>query len=472
MRDLGRTCAAIAAGVSGFGHAEGAGGSLWSVGYEHPVHGGWRLYPFGGIIAFMTQRHEDEANGEHVAPTTHARQSASGKPPGPPRAKDYVVQVVADMDELAAFIEGWEDLARNALEPSPSCEWWMLIPSMRHQLPGRHVQVALIHETDGAASDKRVLCGVFPFEMERLHPRLPATVIRSWNHMYAVSAIPLVRRECANACVRAFFAWVRRSQSASALVHWPEVRVEGEFHSALQAVAEEDGLDTLTEKSWSRAVFRPGRVAQEGGRIDHRRLRRYAKRLSELGELVFDSVGPDERTDSWLEEFVELELRGWKGRMGTAFGSAAPHRAWLADIVGEGHRRGRVMLLALRLDGKPIAMKVNVLGPPGAYAFKITFDEAHIKYSPGVQLEIENIRRMQALPAIEWMDSLALPGNAMINRIWPERTAIVSILVAPGRLPGRILLALLPLLRLVGRLRRRKPPRESADPDESGSEQS
>ena len=96
------------------------------------------------------------------------------------------------------------------------------------------------------------------------------------------------------------------------------------------------------------------------------------------------------------------------------------------------------MMLALRLNGRRIACKCNFLAGPGSFAFKIAFDEAYARYSPGKLLEVENIRLAHERPGLEWMDSCADPFNT-------------------GRWAGDLVTSAIPMLKWLSRtLRRRK----------------
>ena len=86
---------------------------------------------------------------------------------------------------------------------------------------------------------------------------------------------------------------------------------------------------------------------------------------------------------------------------------------------------------------------------------KIAFDDAFAKYSPGALLELENIRAAHANPEIHWLDSLAAPGHELMTRLWLDRLAIVTMLVAPGGLGADFVVGAFPLLRSVKRLLRR-----------------
>src|SRR5205085_9119351 len=99
--------------------------------------------------------------------------------------------------------------------------------------------------------------------------------------------------------------------------------------------------------------------------------------------------------------------------------------------------------LTLRLEGRPIACRCAFLAGEGAFAFKSSFDEEFATSSPGVLLELENIRRCRELPGLRWMDSCTSPDNEMINRLWQGRRTLHNVTVATGRrggdLPVRVL---------------------------------
>jgi hypothetical protein len=105
------------------------------------------------------------------------------------------------------------------------------------------------------------------------------------------------------------------------------------------------------------------------------------------------------------------------------------------------------MLLGLFLDDRPLALKCNFMTGDGGFAFKIAFDEAYRAFSPGFLLEIENVRRLHRRTDIRWMDSCADAQHAMINRLWPGRRTMATVLFGTGRAPGDLLVSLMPLLR-------------------------
>jgi hypothetical protein len=375
----------------------------------------------------------------------------------PEPESQYVVHSTDDWDSLTRWLDDWERLAPVALEPAPAAEHWMLLPALRHLAGAERVRVVVItvrRQVDGVPSE--TLCGVFPIVVRRMRG-FGSTLVEFWHHIYAVSAIPLVARSEARGCIAAFLRWVRETMPSSALVRVPEVRIEGAFYACLREVLAREQIDSAFEDCWSRSWFCPARDAGHYlsalGNSHHRKeWRRLERRLGENGTVAYHELGLQGDVRGWLDEFMALEAAGWKGREGSAFASELSHAAWLKEIGIEAFARGRLMMLTLRRDGVAVAVKLNLLVDGGGYTFKIAYDERLERFSPGVLLELENIRRLHERANVAWMDSLAAPGHPLMERVWSGKAAFASMLIAPGRFAGRVLLAARPLLRLASHL--------------------
>jgi hypothetical protein len=104
-------------------------------------------------------------------------------------------------------------------------------------------------------------------------------------------------------------------------------------------------------------------------------------------------------------------------------------------------------MLGMVLDGEFVALKCNFISGPVGFCFKIGFEERFRQYSPGVLLEIENVRHFHKERRLDWMDSCAEPNHPMIDRIWTERRTIQSIYIGLGGGASRFVIAVAPLLR-------------------------
>jgi hypothetical protein len=66
--------------------------------------------------------------------------------------------------------------------------------------------------------------------------------------------------------------------------------------------------------------------------------------------------------------------------------------------------------------------------------FKMAFDESMSRYSPGTQLVADLYDWVHADPTIACVDSCAAAGNEFANRLFPDRRAIGTILLAGDRI--------------------------------------
>lgn len=109
-------------------------------------------------------------------------------------------------------------------------------------------------------------------------------------------------------------------------------------------------------------------------------LRRRRRGLAKLGE-----VRAERSCDSaeLAKAGIELELRGWKGRAGTAMAQDADTRGFYTDLARVFGAQGRLALWALYLDERLIAFQFG-LEHRGSYALlKPAYDESLARYSPG-----------------------------------------------------------------------------------------
>ncbi len=133
-----------------------------------------------------------------------------------------------------------------------------------------------------------------------------------------------------------------------------------------------------------------------------------------------------------LEAFLTLEAEGWKGRRGTALGQSAALGRFTRSMALMLAREDRIRIDAIKLDGLPIAMGLVLRSGSNAYFWKTAFDERFARFSPGAHLA-DAIGRHQAEDAeLALTDSCAIPGHAMIDRLWPERMTVADVFVGPA----------------------------------------
>jgi len=127
-------------------------------------------------------------------------------------------------------------------------------------------------------------------------------------------------------------------------------------------------------------------------RKDAKEIRRLRRRLDEAGEIRFDVDDGSERLETLLDEWLEVEASGWKGRSGTAVASDPKTRDFYRSIAGWSAARGSLRLTFLRLDGRAIACELHVEEHGVLYNLKGGYDESLRKLAPGVISAYEALR--------------------------------------------------------------------------------
>ncbi len=384
------------------------------------------------------------------APPTAAVSTLSAKPSM--RAVE-----VRGLGALAERRADWDDLCREALEPNLFYESWMLLPAIEAFGEGLDLRFVLIYAEDRAdASAPAVLCGLFPIERKMRYKGLPFISFGLWRHLHCFLCTPPLRAGFERECLEAFFDWLRDAPDGGALMEFGWINTDGPFYEALAGYLNETGKTSFVSDQFTRALYRPGTDADsyltKAISKEHRRdYRRRHNRLSEKGRLEYVELEREADAEEWLEMFLTLEASGWKGLEGSAFGSDEAGRTFFIKAMTEAFDRGRLMMLAIKLDDSVVALKCNLLAGRGSFAFKIAYDEAYARFSPGVLLELENIRQLHERTEIEWMDSCAEPNHFMMNRVWTERRDIVDLVVSTGTKAGNLAISSFPLLRWISR---------------------
>jgi hypothetical protein len=359
---------------------------------------------------------------------------------------------VSGAHRLAEHVAAWDDLARHALEPNIFYESWMLLPALRAFGAGVDLLFVLVYGSRPDRPGVPVLNGFFPLERANQYKGLPLKLDRLWKHVHCFLCTPLLRAGHAHECLGVLLDWLKEQ---GRLLDLDFVSADGPFQQALIDVLNDRHALSYFDEHFNRALMHAGTASDDivglSGR--HRKeLRRLRRRLSEAGR--FECLRLESRDDlaGWLESFLELEASGWKGRQHTALREHQTERDFFVQVATGAFERGRLMMLGFHLNGRPVALKCNFLAPPGAFAFKIAYDEAFAHYSPGVLLEMENIEQIRKYhPEVAWMDSCAIAHHPMIDRLWTGRRTVQTLLVSAGSRRSDLVVSALPLLRWLRR---------------------
>jgi CelD/BcsL family acetyltransferase involved in cellulose biosynthesis len=151
-----------------------------------------------------------------------------------------------------------------------------------------------------------------------------------------------------------------------------------------------------------------------GRRSDFRRARR---RAAELGEVAFEMLAPRaDAFDALFDEAVAVEARSWKREAGTAIAADRAKERCFRHFFRSACEAGTFRLAFLRIGGRAVAMQMALEWQGRYWLFKIGFDEAYERCSPGTLLMLETI----GWAAARGLSAYELLGNVepWIARFW------------------------------------------------------
>jgi CelD/BcsL family acetyltransferase involved in cellulose biosynthesis len=319
----------------------------------------------------------------------------------------------------------WTALAARAAEPSPFAEHWFAAASLRHLAPGSGPRLLEVRRGDR-------LIGVGLLHVARSYGRMRIGHVRNWCHANQFLGTPLIARGEEARFWRAAIETLDDSDWAPNFLHIGDLVEGGPVHAGLVEAAAALGRACPVVHRAVRPLLQTALGPDDYYRRNIRSKRRgehkrHRARLSELGRLEVRRLDDPAEAPAWAEDFLALEAAGWKGRAGSALGCEAANAAFFREVIAGAAANGRLRFLRMDLDGRPIAMLNSLLSPPGAFGFKSTFDERYARYSPGILLQIEQLRILER-EDIAWTDSCA-HGEHPTAALWSERRAVVRVTV-------------------------------------------
>jgi len=326
---------------------------------------------------------------------------------------------------MARLLPDWAALANRSAVDNPFFHPDFAVPAMAQF--GRQVAVASVSGQDGR------LAAVAPFTRARLGRLAPAA--RLWSHKYGPLGTPLIAGGEVAGAVAALIDGLAPAASGASLVV-PDLPLDEPAAAAILAEAQKQRRPVAVIDRHERAVLDRRQVGGFDLRaaLPVRRRKEFARqfrRLADCGTVTLESATDRDHIRPSLEAFLTLESAGWKGRAGTALASSPATAAFVRSAVASRAASGGARIDMLALDGRPVAMLVSVIAGATAFTWKIAYDETFARFSPGAQLMLEAAPRIFAETSVSRIDSCADAGHPMIDRLWPGRMVVGTLVIGP-----------------------------------------
>src|SRR5262245_27519904 len=125
------------------------------------------------------ERAEQHVTGSEPA----AVKSGPARVPGPAASEHTMsVVVVRNRSELRQYVDQWQELAEDALEPNIFYEPWFVIPALKALDTDKTLECVLVFGPSQTDSSAKILCGFFPLERHSRYKGIPCSVLKLWRH--------------------------------------------------------------------------------------------------------------------------------------------------------------------------------------------------------------------------------------------------------------------------------------------------
>ena len=334
-----------------------------------------------------------------------------------------------NLSELESIVDEWRDLATRVLESNVFYEPAFALPAAR--IFGRDAGALLVW----SGTSPRKLLGFFPSRMETRRYGLKLPVLVGWTNPYAPLGTPLVEREAAEPVIAAWLAYLADDPELPGLVLLPFLPTDGPFATALDAIVRRAQMPVADFNLYQRAQLVPDGdrlfyVERTVGQHRHKELRRYVRRLGDIGALLFTTATEPETIAGAIEDFFKLETRGWKGKAGTAAALHDDIRNFIASAVNGLAAEGKVAINRIFIDGSAIAVTIMLRSADTAWFWKIVYDEKFAQHSPGVVLAFAVTEDLVEDTTLVRANSCAAADHPMIDHVWRDRLTLCDRLIA------------------------------------------
>ena len=334
--------------------------------------------------------------------------------------------------ELAAIVSEWRELAERALEPNVFYEPAFALAAAPVFAPDAGAMLVW------SATSPRRLLGFFPARIERRRYGFNLPLLVGLTHPYGPLGVPLVEREAAEPVVAAWLAHLAADPASPGVALLPFLSENGAAAAVLERILRRAQMPFADFDRHQRALLAPSSerslyIERALSQRRRKELRRQWRRLGETGAVVLSAAVEPGAVAGAIDHFLALEAAGWKGRAGTGAARDDDLQRFMRKAVNGLAAEGKVTIDRLLVDGRAIAAAILLRSGRSAWFWKIAYDEAFARFSPGVMLSVALTEELLEDTRVMRADSCATADHPMIDHIWRERLPLCNRLVGIRR---------------------------------------
>jgi CelD/BcsL family acetyltransferase involved in cellulose biosynthesis len=320
----------------------------------------------------------------------------------------------------------WDALSANAVAENPFYARYFVKGGLATIDARTGIRAFCMRSDDGR------LIGFFPFTSR-------FGFARTATNLYQFTGVPLVHRDFAQSAIEHWMSAIKRGD-APRCWQFDNFPLHGELYQAILRAAEKHGLCCITRNPYQRPQLTrladgfEAHLSTVLSKSRRKELDRCLRRLKERGMLHLDRAETPDTVAAALEAYLQLEDRGWKGKAGTSFLAHGKDAEFARAAFRNSGSANGAMIDSLLLDGRPIAISVNLAGASTLFTPKCTYDEALRSFAPGLVLEYLVIERFYRDPRFSRMDAATTVDGHVIQGLWNGSVPMGTLIVGPAAL--------------------------------------
>lgn len=338
---------------------------------------------------------------------------------------EYQINILQPHELATKDISAWKDLESSAIEANAYLSPNFIIPASRYLEHANSVFILTIHKNNLGSSD---LIGIFVFKLSKFSKLFALPHLSAYHSPHSYLTGVLADKDHARNVIEILFNYFSKFSHKWHGIVFEEHPAEGPLAELERNFSTDLGMKWIPFEQWDRSVLYPGDLEEEipefVSKTLQKNFRRRRRGLAELGNIEWELVLEGKVNNSNIDDFVKLENMGWKGARKSSLYSRNNHASFFREMTENFNRDGRAFFSELRLNGQTIASTSNFISGNAGFAFKIGWDPAYAKYSPGIQNELMLlICQDKTFKQLNYIDS-GSSQDSYINTIWPGKRSI------------------------------------------------
>lgn len=335
----------------------------------------------------------------------------------------YQVKVLNPAELSEKDIDDWFALAENSIEPNAYLSPNFVLPALKHIEKDSKVSFLAVYNH---ITSKSNLVGLFIFKKKNFSYKFPLPHYYAFHTKHSYLSGILVDKDHAKVVVQLILEEITKSQKSIAIDEYP---ADGILYTLIEDIMANLGYEWFTFKKWDRKTLLIGKVKETLSSHSKRlvkNFKRHINGLKEIGELEWQLFSQGNVNPTHINDFLRLENMGWKGKEKSSLYSSPQETAFFKEMIQNFNKKEQAFFMELRLNNQTISSTSNFISGNAGFAFKIGWDTAYAKYSPGVLNEILFLQLIDdKFNKIEFVDSGTAEAS-YIDKIWSDSRKIHS----------------------------------------------